>query len=345
MILEYLSDNYKSYIKKGKDRPTKHRIKLNNGSTIYSLPTGLFGYGIRGYTVDLLIADEAAFIPEEVWTAVTPMLAATGGDKWLLSTPHGKEGYYYNCFSDPSFTTFHQSSEECPRISKEFLDREKKRMTKVQYAQEYLGEFIDELRQFFPTDVIRDCMTIKGGAVPYGDKFLGVDVARLGGDQTVLLSINKKGDNLTQFHIDISTKSLLTETVRKIKLFDARHNYKKIYIDDGGLGVGVFDPLLEDEQTRRKVVPINNASRSLEYDSTRKTKLMKEVLYTNLLNLMENKKIQLFESPEILLSLKSIQYEYIDGKIKIFGNYTHIAEALIRAAWCVKDKTLNIYLY
>ena len=52
--LGYLADNYKSYISK-KDKPTRHKIVLTNGSVIYCLPTGLSGYGIRGYTVDLLI--------------------------------------------------------------------------------------------------------------------------------------------------------------------------------------------------------------------------------------------------------------------------------------------------
>ena len=70
---------------------------------------------------------------------------------------------------------------------------------------------------------------------------------------------------------------------------------------------------------------------------------MKEAIYTNLLKLMETKKIKLLQNPELLLSLKSIQYEYLDnGRIKIFGNYSHIAEAMVRAAWCVKDKTLNV---
>ena len=62
---------------KGKNKPTKHTIKLKNGSIIRCLPTGLAGIGIRGFTIDILIADEAAFIPEEVWLAVTPMLLTT----------------------------------------------------------------------------------------------------------------------------------------------------------------------------------------------------------------------------------------------------------------------------
>lgn len=345
-ILAYLYDNYKAYIKKDRHKPTKSKICLNNGSVIYCLPTGLSGLGIRGYTVDLLIADEAAFIPEDVWTAVTPMLAATKGTKWLLSTPHGREGYYYSCFSDPSFTAFHICSEDCPRIDKEFLKREREKMTKVQYAQEYLGEFVDELRQFFTNDLIKSCMTLENGSImPMENKFMGVDIARMGEDQSVLVSLNRRNkDQLFMFDMQITEKTLLTETILRIKETDRKYDFKKIYIDDGGVGAGVFDPLLMDPQTKRKVIAINNATRSLDNEDKHKKKLMKEDLYMNLLNLMEKQKIFLFDDPEIMLSLKSIQYEYTDEKtLKIFGDYSHIAEALVRAAWCMKDKTLNIW--
>ena len=308
------------------------------------------GYGIRGFTIDLLIADEAAFIPEEVWTAVTPMLAVTKGNIWLLSTPHGKKGYYYNCFSDKSFTSFHVSSEDCPRKDVEFLEREKARMTKVQYAQEYLGEFVDELAQFFSDELIKKCMRLswnERGRTINADSFMGVDVARKGKDETVLISVDRiNRDKLKMFDMEITKDTRLTDTVRLILHKDLKYYYKKIYIDDGGLGVGVFDPLLEERQTRRKVIPINNASRSLEADENRRKKLLKEDLYNNLLYLMEKGKIELFDEPEIFQSLKSIQYEYTEkGELKIFGNYSHITEALIRAVWCMKDKTLNIMAF
>ena len=347
MTLNYLTDNYKSHIKMGKNRPTKSKIQLKNGSVIMCLPTGVSGLGIRGYTIDLLIADEAAFIPEEVWTAITPMLSVTKGDIILLSTPHGKEGFYYDCFQNEAYSSFHISSEECGRIDEKFLKREKERMTKVQYAQEYLGEFVDELMQFFSTDLIRSAMTLSSKLiVNKGDRFLGVDVARMGGDETVLFSVRRVDrDRIEELEVDISKNTMLPETVRRIKNADTRFNFKKIYIDDGGLGVGVFDPLLEDDQTKRKVEAINNSSRSIDPDKRRK-KILKEDLYTNLLRLLEQNKVALKENPEVLLSLKSIQYEYTDDKrMKIYGNYSHITEALIRAAWCMKNKDLNIYIY
>jgi len=40
-----------------------------------------------------------------------------------------------------------------------------------------------------------------------------------------------------------------------------------------------------------------------------------------------------------------MQYEHVDGGIRIYGNYSHIFEALKRMAWCMKDKTLNIMAF
>src|SRR3990167_4760231 len=300
-VLNHLYQNYRGRIKKGTDRPTKHIIKLNNGSIIYAFPTGLSGYGIRGYTIDLLIVDECAFIPDDVFTAVVPMLAITKGSIWVLSTPHGKEGYFYRCFTDDSFSKFHVSSLECPRRDDKFLERERLRMTKLQFTQEYLGEFIDELRQFFPDALIRQVMTLpkvtlsplgeitgsQGGLSktisPPGDLFMGVDLARMGSDQSVFLSIARKKDRLRMFGMEITEKTLLTESVKKILILDGIHKYRNIYIDDGGLGAGAFDFLLREEQTRRKVVAINKATRSLDREDKRSKKLLKEDLYTNLL--------------------------------------------------------------
>ena len=157
----------------------------------------------------------------------------------------------------------------------------------------------------------------------------------MGGDEATFVSLEKDRDTLLMFGLNIYIQTLITETIRLTKDLDAKFKYRKIYIDDGGLGVGVYDPLREDEQTRRKITAINNARRASDYETSispivkeRKTHLLKEALYANLLKLLETKQIKLLQSPELLLSLKSIQYEYSGGgQIKIFGNYSHITEA------------------
>jgi len=139
------------------EEPTLTRLILKNGCRIYSLPAGRSGYTIRGFSIDLLIADEAAYIAEPVWIALIPMLAVTKGKLILLSTPFGRGGYFFDSFGDIDFKQFHLSSEDCPRIPKEFLNKEKTRMTRNEYAQEYLGEFMEEFNQLFPTILIKKC--------------------------------------------------------------------------------------------------------------------------------------------------------------------------------------------
>ena len=65
----------------------------------------------------------------------------------------------------------------------------------------------------------------------------------------------------------------------------------------------------------------------------------------NLLELMERGEIHLLDDAEIFLSLKSVQYEYLDsGKVHLFSNDKHCADALVRAAHISKGKNLNIWI-
>ena len=357
-ILSHIYENHKNEIKKGKDKPTKHEIKLKNGSIIRCLPTGDSGYGIRGFTINKLYADEAAFIKEEVWAAVTPALATTKGEIILLSTPFGIDNYFYRMYNSKQFTSFHISTEEVAEHREKaqseslikFLEEEKERMTKLQYQQEYLGLFVGGIQRLFSDKLIENCCRLSRGLMssPLDNRFLGIDVARMGGDETVLCSVKRiNRNNLIMFDLVIPESQTLTDTARLILHEDRKYNYKKIYIDDGGLGVGVFDILLEDRQTRNKIVGLNNARKDIDkenWDKNRKKSINKVNFYTNLQVLMEKGEIQLLDIPELKHSLRSMQYDDSEGQMKIFGNYSHIAEALVRAAWCTKDKSLKPYI-
>ena len=133
--LMFLEAKYKHMI--AKPAPTKHIINLKNGSVIMCYAAGLTGEGLAGYTVTDLVIDEAAPMAREVFIKVTPMLSVTGGSLDILSTPRGKEGYFYECSDHPdlgdrikpNFTRFYVSAETCPRHSKEFLENEKAGMS------------------------------------------------------------------------------------------------------------------------------------------------------------------------------------------------------------------------
>ena len=330
-----------------KGKPTMHKLELRNGSKILAHPAGRTGYGLRNYTIHKLVADEAHYIPNEVFVAVLPMLATTGGTIDVLSTPRGNDGFFYDCFSDENFICFHTKSEDCPRISKSFLEQERKRMTKLQFAQEYEAEFLDSLQQFFPRELIDGVMGNfqESFSTEY---YLGVDVARYGGDENAFVVVKYVNKNRLEVVNYVTTEKVsTTDTIGRISIMNEKYNFNKVFIDDGGIGGAVLDVLLEDDKLKRKMVGINNASRSIEHGTKKGKRILKEDLYGNLRRLMEQKLIFIPERERIRQSLLSIQFEYTtDTKfLKIYGRYSHITEALIRAAWCVKAKGLNLYVY
>jgi len=364
-VLTYLHDNYRTWIKKGKDRPTKTEIKLNNGSIIRCLPTGLDGLGIRGYTVDLLIADEAAFIPESVWPAITPMLATTGGKIILLSTPMGDKGYFHDRFFDKDFKTWHINAEDIAKQREEpqssnmlaHQDREKARMSELQYAQEYLGEFVSDFRRLFSDRIIKKCCVLKRTQrIPDRDYYLGVDIARMGDDASTYEVIERLPQGrLAQRESQYTRKTLTTQTYDHILMMDAIWDFRKIGIDagSGSLGVGIFDWLIKEPGIRHKIVAINNLKKSLDSRNEKYRRILKEDLYDNLIALMEKGKIQLLDDEELIECLRAIQYEYPreEGRktmVKIFAaqhKFTDLVEGLTRAAWLANQKHINMSIY
>lgn len=367
MALAYLETNYKSWIKEPYSRNvTKSSINLTNGSTIISRPVGTTGNAVRGFTGHVLYINEASRMPEVVFEAAKPILLTTDGEIWMDSTPFGVEGYFYQSWLNKNnrFKVFYHTSEEVIKNRKlsvswtitqresaiQFLKEEEEDMTKLQYQQEYLGMFVGGIQRFIPDDIVDQLCTEKPFEYkPQSDKFQGIDIARMGGDDTVMLSMDRIArERLIQFDLEIPEAQKLTDTARLIILKDKTINHKKIYMDDGGLGVGVYDILFEDPQTKRKVIALNNAHRSIDIepgkDRPRGKSLLGVDMSINFKVLAENGKIKLFDDPRIRQSLRSMQYDNSEGTLKIYGNDSHIFEALKRAVWCMKDKSLKIWV-
>jgi hypothetical protein len=68
-------------------------LEISNGSVIEALPA--VERTTRGYSVDLLVVDEAAAVPDMDYHGILPALIATQGEQVLLSTPRGKRGFFH----------------------------------------------------------------------------------------------------------------------------------------------------------------------------------------------------------------------------------------------------------
>jgi hypothetical protein len=366
MVLSFLEKEHKSLLSDRLQDTTKGKIILKNGSTIISKAVGQTGASVRGFTKGVLWLNEGSRLPEFVFEAAKPMLLTTDGDIWMDSTPFGRQGYFYKSFLNESgiWAVFHKNAEDVINerlISEDWtqqqregalrlLSQEKKEMTALQYGQEYLGLFIEDLQQYFPTELIRKVMTIDRGLSTLssvGENFLGVDVGSIN-DPSVLCSVQRiNKEKYRMLDLETVHKALLRETTIKIKYSDEKYNYKKIYVDSTGIGLGVFQELFYETKYQNKVVAVENATRSIDREDKQKKRILKEDLYENLKWLMESRKIELFNDDEIFDSLSSVQYE-IDKEtrlIKIFGRNTHFAEALIRAVSVqLEKKHLNLWI-
>ncbi|HSL82166.1 MAG TPA: hypothetical protein VLF66_05285, partial [Thermoanaerobaculia bacterium] len=112
----------------------------------------------RGFSgVRLLAVDEAARVADELYYSVRPMLAVSGGRLVALSTPFGTRGWWYDAWrSEEPWERYEVPAKECPRISADFLEEERRSMGEWWFAQEYLCEFLDaETQPFGREDVER----------------------------------------------------------------------------------------------------------------------------------------------------------------------------------------------
>ena len=97
-----------------------------NGSRIVGLP-GMEAT-VRGFSaVSLLLIDEASRVEPEMYKALRPMLAVGGGDLWMMSTPNGKQGFFYEAWEHggEDWKRFSATAADCARIDREFLEKER----------------------------------------------------------------------------------------------------------------------------------------------------------------------------------------------------------------------------
>ena len=128
---------------------------MPNQSRIVGLPGN--EATVRGFSaVSLLLVDEASRVSDELYLAIRPMLAVSGGALWLMSTPFGKKGFFYEVWTrgGPAWERVRAPATECPRISREFLEEERATMGERWFRQEYLCEFEDTVSGVFDRDLM-----------------------------------------------------------------------------------------------------------------------------------------------------------------------------------------------
>src|ERR687894_2014361 len=130
----------------------KLSLELENDSRIVTLPGT--EKTIRGFSgAALLLVDEASRVADELYYAIRPMLAVSGGSLVMLSSPYGKRGVFFEEWANgEGWERYEVPATEVPRISPEFLEEERRNMPGPWFRQEYLCEFVETSDQVFASD-------------------------------------------------------------------------------------------------------------------------------------------------------------------------------------------------
>jgi hypothetical protein len=139
-------------------RQTALQLELANGSRVVSLPgtpDTLVGFsGVR-----LLIIDEAARVPDELYFSARPMLARSRGRLLLLSTPKGKRGFFYEEWQKTQearaagkpgpWEEVRVTAADCAWLDSAFLAAEEASIGPYWFRQEYLCSFEENVGALF----------------------------------------------------------------------------------------------------------------------------------------------------------------------------------------------------
>jgi len=128
---------------------------LETGSRVVALP-GIEDTVRCFSAVSLIIEDEASRVADALHAAIRPMLAVSQGELLLMSTPHGKRGHFFEAWQNggPSWERIKVTADQCPRITPEFLQEERRSLGDWLYRQEYFGEFVETIDQLFHYDEV-----------------------------------------------------------------------------------------------------------------------------------------------------------------------------------------------
>jgi len=238
-------------------------IRLLNGSTIQ-----LFGAdnadAIRGLHFDGLIMDEVAQISQQTWgEVIRPTLSARGGWAVFIGTPKGIGLFselYRTALEDDTWFSILLTVNDTKAFTETELNFAKQTMSEAQYRQEMLCDFgASSDDSFIPLDAVVSATSrtyTETDLIGY-ETLIGADIGR-GGDDSVF--ITRKGHLAHNLRV-LQSSDLMQVTHELINYMHATGS-DKVFIDNNGIGAGVYDRLRQLGYTN--VVGVNSSVKAID---------------------------------------------------------------------------------
>jgi hypothetical protein len=220
----------------------ERNIRLINGSVI-EFKSAEIPQNLRGFGIDFLVVDEAAFLPRELWEEVLrPALSDREGKALFVGTPKGKN-WFFELFCrgrDPAeehWGSFTFPTTNNPYIKEEEVIEARKSLCDRAFRQEYMAQFVEDADGVF-FGVTRCVGGELRDPVPGGHYFAGLDIGRRK-DYTVLAILDSAGRLV---HFDRLRKVSWGRIKRRMAGALKKYNRAVVWVDSTGVG----DPIVED---------------------------------------------------------------------------------------------------
>jgi hypothetical protein len=226
-------------------------IEVSNGSIWQMAGSDNFDSLVGSNPVGVVFSEWSLANPE-AWEYIRPILVENGGWALFIYTPRGKNhGHqtYVNAIGDPGWFCERLTVDDTGLISPEVIDAERRAgMAESKIRQEFYCSFeADNDDQFIGYDVVRDARKRAVSAEPWGERVMGVDVARFGDDKSVIyFRTGRDGrsgpgpiEGAYERYAGMNTMELAS------RVADWIHRFRPdaVFVDDGGVGGGVVDRL------------------------------------------------------------------------------------------------------
>ncbi|MCJ0980422.1 terminase family protein [Rhodococcus sp. ARC_M12] len=334
---------------------SKTQLVLSNGSKIISVPAS--EKQIRGWPVDLLIVDEAGFVPGSIWSAAEPAIIARAGSRVILtSSPWGNYEHFFRRnwkqgMDAPTarVASFHWPSSHSPLISQDDLDDLERRTPSHEFRREYLAEWTDDSGAYFTTTELDNAVApyelvapedaqrqFVAGGIDWGFSNDANAVVLLAALSDVDMNASKVGHGTPVFFIpwlEAHSRMQYSDFIDRLAFIQSQYSVRRYVSETNGVGAMPTQVLQERayraSQTSR--TGFQTLVRGVTTDSRRKAGGFGRIKV-----LLQQGRLVLPNHPDLLRQLHALEYEQtIQGLLRISvpeaAGHDDLAMALMQA--------------
>lgn len=320
--IKEMYEDLPDWLKPGVKEYNKKSVMFDNGTRIIISATS--GDSFRGETINLLVMDEFAIVPnniaEDFWASNYPTLSASTTSRVIImSTPKGYN-LFHHIYSNAekqnnNFKSIKVTWKDVPNRDEKWAEQERKNLGESKFKQEYECEFLGSTNTVIDINTLEKLISINidpihidlNGRFEIYEKpdntykyIMGVDTAKGTGEHNSTIQVLKILDNkeikLKQVAIFCDNHTDVYEFSAIVNRISYYYNNAYIMVENNAEGLSIVNELWWNYENENL---INSGSKKTDL-GIRANKSTKVKSVTLMKKLIENNQLELLDRKTIL---------------------------------------------